>query len=263
MPIQPAKKLCTSGGNTKGGAAAGTRGKSGVGAANDSDCSCGCSGGGGGGGGTRGGPQPQERSIDPVRFSTGEIIYSSVDVVSNGFGQPWGHTRSFASRLTESTDIGQGFNWVVAEWPQLRPLIDSSGNLTGAVLMGDPAGQLFFDLVGGQFVGRFNITETLTLNSAQTIFTLTDLNGNVTRFQGFAMIASGMMIDRTDAASVVTSVVSLAPNGANPGEVQRSYADASGNITVESLQYSYETGFLDGVDRLSTVLLRRQVNGGA
>ncbi|HUY35939.1 MAG TPA: RHS repeat-associated core domain-containing protein [Pirellulales bacterium] len=275
LPIQPAAKLCSAGGATGGGAAGGTRGKSGLGAAGDSDCSCSCAGGGGGnaagggnggdakrGGGSRGGPVPDETATYPVRFSTGEIVYSSVDVVSNGFGAPWGHTRSFKSRMTVSADIGQGYNWVVAEWPHLRQLLDAGGTLTGAVLMGDPAGELYFDLVGGQYVGRWNITETLTLDSNAAIFTLIDVNGNVTRFGGLNMIASGMMIDRTDAAGVVTSVVSLAPNGGNAGEVQRSFTDAAGNTTVESLLYTYDTSFSDGINRLSSVLLRRQVNGG-
>ncbi|HUY34801.1 MAG TPA: hypothetical protein VMV69_18795 [Pirellulales bacterium] len=45
LPIQPAKRLCSGGGNVGGGAAGGTRGPSGLGAAGDSDCSCKCAGG--------------------------------------------------------------------------------------------------------------------------------------------------------------------------------------------------------------------------
>ena len=67
---------------------------------------CGCGGGAGGCGCGCGGspnacpvgPVPACFSPEPVRYSNGEISVVQADLDSDGFGLPWGHTRSFASQ---------------------------------------------------------------------------------------------------------------------------------------------------------------------
>ena len=68
------------------------------------------------------GPKAPGASGGPIRYGTGEIVLSATDLSTGGFGFPWGHTRSFASRLSQPTNVGNGFNWQVQEWPYLvRP----------------------------------------------------------------------------------------------------------------------------------------------
>ncbi|MBI3861709.1 MAG: hypothetical protein HY290_07420, partial [Planctomycetia bacterium] len=78
----------------------------------------------------------------PVRYATGELSLSAADFQSNGFGIPWGHTRSFSSRLTTPVNLGNGWNWQIREWTYL--ILDNlrrgTTSITTAVLMGE-AGQ--------------------------------------------------------------------------------------------------------------------------
>src|SRR4051794_31504208 len=53
-------------------------------------------------------PQAGQSSVRPVRYATGEVVLEAEDIHAGGFGVPWGHTRSFANRLTENTDAGNG-----------------------------------------------------------------------------------------------------------------------------------------------------------
>jgi hypothetical protein len=55
----------------------------------------------------------------PVRYTTGEVVQTAGDLAGGGFGVPWGHTRNFASGLGFNQDFSQGYNWFVAQWPQL------------------------------------------------------------------------------------------------------------------------------------------------
>src|SRR5262245_14957811 len=62
---------------------------------------------------------PAVNSGGSVRLASGEVALVAVDVESSGFSFPWGHTRSIASRLTQESDPGNGFDWQVREWSYL------------------------------------------------------------------------------------------------------------------------------------------------
>lgn len=98
--------------------------------------------------------------------------------------------------------MGQGFNWQVAQLPYLPRMQDADGNLTGAVVMGQATSNLWFDLdpVSGRYLARLNATETLNYYPDELVYRLTDLEGNVTEFGSFDIIASGMFLSRTDPA---------------------------------------------------------------
>src|SRR5487761_1119077 len=84
------------------------------------------------------------RSAGPIRYGTGEIVHQASDASSGGFGIPWGHTRSFLSRMYVDADIGQGYDWQVAEWPYLNSY--TAGQLA---FMGQAGKIVWFDQVGG------------------------------------------------------------------------------------------------------------------
>ena len=44
----------------------------------------------------------------PMRYATGELVVYATDLETHGFGMPWGHRRSFANRLQQHTEVGNG-----------------------------------------------------------------------------------------------------------------------------------------------------------
>ncbi|MGH7192638.1 MAG: hypothetical protein ACREJM_03785, partial [Candidatus Saccharimonadales bacterium] len=198
------------------------------------------------------GATPTEFSAAPVRYATGEIHLDATDLVGGGFGCDWGHSRSYVSRMYVDGDVGQGFDWQVAEWPYL--LTRGEG---GLALMGHACKIAMFDQVGDQLVPDFGVQLSLEHDPPNHVYRLTDQSGNTTLFDDSTLLFK----QRTDAAGNQIQVVSYVGTK-NLVEVQRSYTDDGGNATVESFLYSYAAGG-DGVNRLSSVLLRRQTNGGA
>ena len=59
----------------------------------------------------------QSYSPNPVRYANGQLLLVETDLVSGGFGLPWGHQRSYGNLLGGSG--ANGFNWVVWQMPQL------------------------------------------------------------------------------------------------------------------------------------------------
>ncbi|MFG0262652.1 MAG: hypothetical protein ACF788_09710 [Novipirellula sp. JB048] len=80
--------------------------------------------GGGPGGGCSEGKCLSASSSHPIRYATGMLELVATDFVSPGFGESWGHTRSYANRLFQngalsSSDEVNGRNWFVATSPFL------------------------------------------------------------------------------------------------------------------------------------------------
>src|SRR4051794_27692964 len=212
-------------------------------------CGCGCAGCGA----PPTGPACPCATPKSVRYATGEVVAEADDLHAGGFGLPWGHTRSFASRLTAATNAGNGYNWQVAEWSYL--VIQDTGPV---VVMGRANGVLWFDPApGGGFAPRFSVRQTLLLDPADNVYQLIDLDGSVTTYSA----ATGVFVSRSDPAGNQLAVVSYTSNGFNFAEVQRTYT-SGGSTTVESFLYTYVDPTA-AYPLLSSVLLRRQVNGGA
>lgn len=57
-----------------------------------------------------------ETSDAPIRYSTGEVVLGATDIATDGFGIPWGHRRTFSSRLSADVNMANGYNWLVREW---------------------------------------------------------------------------------------------------------------------------------------------------
>ena len=119
------------------------------------DCGCGCACCGM----VPPNPAPESVSTFPVRYGTGEVILQATDLQSSGFGVPWGHTRSFASQLTQPANAGNGYNWQVADWSYLGFPSPST-----VVVMGATCETLWFDQVNNAYVPRFNVRQTLLFN---------------------------------------------------------------------------------------------------
>jgi len=55
----------------------------------------------------------------PIRYYNGELQLRIKDIGADGLGVPWGHTRIYSNRLSNSYDFGNGYNWLVHEQPRL------------------------------------------------------------------------------------------------------------------------------------------------
>jgi hypothetical protein len=112
-------------------------------------------------------PLPRQCSSHSVRYATGEIVHYAQDLISSGFGTPWGHTRSFANRLSETTNVGNGYNWQVKEWPYLVILDDA------IAVMGQATEVRWFILQDdGTYIGAFSVRDTLVADSSNSVYFL-------------------------------------------------------------------------------------------
>ncbi len=55
----------------------------------------------------------------PIRYYNGELQLRIKDLGADGLGVPWGHTRIYSNRLSNSYDFGNGYNWLIHEQPRL------------------------------------------------------------------------------------------------------------------------------------------------
>jgi hypothetical protein len=178
------------------------------------------------------------------------VAFAAVDLTSDGFGLPWGHTRSFVSRQTCSETLGNGFNWQIQEWPYLSVFCDSS-----VVVQGRAHEALWFRKIGNQYVGEFNIPQVLVLDETAQRYKLYERDGSVTEFDA----GTGMFCRRSDPAGNWIEVTALNGNGYNVTQVERSYTD-NGQTTTE--QFLYEYANFTGDQLLEHVTLRRKVGSG-
>ena len=146
----------------------------------------------------------QEESQKPVRYFNGELQIAEDDLNAGGGGTPWGHRRSYSNRMAYDYDYGNGFNWLVREWPYLATTgnqsssssssssssrsssssSSSSGGLPQTIaVVRTSQSPVWFDLVDGTYVGRYGILDILTYDPGNAEFVLTSKLGNVTKFQ--------------------------------------------------------------------------------
>ncbi|OYV91751.1 MAG: hypothetical protein B7Z73_05330 [Planctomycetia bacterium 21-64-5] len=198
------------------------------------------------------------------------------DLNAGGGGTAWGHTRKFSNRMAYDHDYGNGYNWLVREWPYLvaqGPLVpwssSSSSSAAGPssssssaaiyvpqtiVVVRTSRSPLWFDYNGAQYVGRYGILDTLTYDPAHSQFVLTSQLGNVTDFQDFVQHAAPQGLFKGYTASGGETIMVAQYSGRKIQQVQRTAPSAG---VTEQITYSYAP---NGGD-LETVLLQRAING--
>jgi GT2 family glycosyltransferase len=197
-------------------------------------CECGCSG-------------------EPVRYFNGEVQISATDLSIGGYGKVWQQRRVYRNRLSFNGDVGQGYNWLVEQWPYLIEHADGSITVVRGIRK-----TLWFDLVEGNYVGRYGAKSTLTHDTGNHQFVLTLPGGEQWRFHDFDQVASppGLFASQVTRGGQLTSATSYTVDE-RIEEIQRSAA-VDGNTVTQAFRYACDT---EG--RTTSVTLRQRVNAGA
>ena len=191
-----------------------------------------------------------------MRYFNGEVQLAVVDVAASGFGHDWGQRRIYSNRLSHVADLGNGYNWLVHQWPYLVP--DDDGGLT--VVRGN-WDSLWFDRAGDEYAPRYGANAALVHDAANQRFRLDLPSGEQFAFCDFSTGAypQGAFLGHATPGGQTTEATGHSGDG-RIGEVRRSVADGE-TVTVESFLYDYHA---DGeqAGRLQSVTLRRRVDGG-
>jgi hypothetical protein len=185
----------------------------------------------------------------PIDFANGQILLSADDLSAGGFGQSWGHTRSYNNQMSTDVDYGNGINWLVAQWPYL---INESLDTIIVVKAGQNS--LWFDAGGGGYVGRFGILQTLTYDAGADEYTLSQPTGETEVYAGFSGANAGKLLRQVTPGQ---TAVDMTYDGGLLAEMQRSVT-IGGEEVLESYSYSYFTSG-DNIDHVSSVVLKRRV----
>lgn len=122
-------------------------------------------------------------SAYPVRFSSGEIRLVVKDLASDGFGLPWGHTRSYGNRVSPTNEGINGNSWFVKEVPFLAQTTD--GGSSYVVAIGTINDAVWFLSSGGTYTPRDYAKETLVHDAVNKRFILRFDLGQVMKFYDF------------------------------------------------------------------------------
>jgi RHS repeat-associated protein len=189
-----------------------------------------------------------------VLYFDGTVRLDTTDLASDGFGTPWGVTRSWTNGVGYAQGNFSGNNTLLTQLPHLVPV----SNSTTLILITNGTNARYFDFVNGQYAERFYLNDGLTAPQT-TDFVVTDGVGDKLDFYSFnssvPAYQQGLLKSDTDPDGNVTTVLGYTSFGA-PTEIQRSNT-ANGVTVTESFLYTYSGGML------ANVTLRRQTNGGA
>jgi RHS repeat-associated protein len=229
--------------------------------------SCGCSCGGTGGSAIKNapgleGPGGKMYSESGVRYADGAVQMCSSDLTSDGFGQPWGQVRSWTNRPGYADGAGNGNGWVDVFAPRLLATDGSDSNTLALVSNGTTA--RYYNLVNNAYQDTFFDQAQLVHNTSTQEFVLTDTSGDQLHFADFSSglpaVEQGALKSFVDPYGNITQVTSWTSFG-EPAEVQRTTTSGSNTITESYLDSYLASGADAGL--LSSVVLRRQTNGGA
>lgn len=196
-------------------------------------------------------------STHPVRYSNGEVQVISADVTNQGFGVPWGHTRSYSNQLTDQAVGTNGNSWQVAEWPYVVESDVVAGVAqTVCVVAGTIYEAVWFGLVSGSYQPQFAVVGALVHDPVGHQYLYTNAQGYVWKFYDY----SGSI--PTPKRGQFKSFTDLGGNESVPSydattHLITSYARSGGGFSTELAYVYYTSGANAG--QLQSVTL--QVNG--
>jgi hypothetical protein len=197
----------------------------------------------------------------------------ATDLTSDGFGAPWGQTRSWSNTpgyAAVSRSLGQplssnGNGWVDTQLPFVEP----DNNFSTAIVILSGTNALFFDNNGGHWTPHFFTQDKLSFSATgsgpyASEFLLTDTAGDQIHFNGWdgqpGSSRWGRFKSMTDANGDTTTVTGWTDDG-KPTEIIRSTLPGQSPAATESWLYSYvPSGVNQGL--LANVTLRRLAADG-
>jgi hypothetical protein len=196
----------------------------------------------------------------PVRYADGVVELDTIDLMSSGFGAPWGQSRSWTNGPGYSSGADNGNGVVDINQPYLVE-VNGDDSTISVVMSGTNA--LYFDRdpTSGDYVERFDGHETLSEDATTGEFTLYDTAGD--RLQFFSFDTSLLAVQRGQFESLADpygnlTVLTYGANG-RLAEVDRSNAAAT--PVTESFVYNYvASGVNQGL--LSEVTQRQKTGSG-
>lgn len=208
-----------------------------------------------------------------VRYASGELVFAQKDLSSDGFGQRWGHTRSYSNRLSANpgNEGVAGASWFVKELPQLVNLNPAPGNPNQAtiVVLGVISQAVWFDYVSGAYKPRFQVVDTLVHDGIDK-FVYAHEDGRLLKFYDFATATPVALRGQFAGFSSPSGQATIpSRNGSNQitsfvqqpsGSSSSSSSSGSGGQPTTAYEYSYLSGGNNG-GRLQTVTQKRGAVG--
>jgi len=194
--------------------------------------------------------QGRPYSSHPIRYFNGEVQLAATDLSAGGFGTPWEQKRVYSNQLSSNADVGNGYNWLVEDWPYLVQEPDGSIHFIRGTKR-----SLQFDFDSGVYTGRFGAKSTLTHNLSTGQFTLAQPNGEQWIFHDFDQFnfPPGMFASHVSPGGQVINATGYTIDNRIEAE-QRSFT-IDDVTTTESFAYEY-----DANGRVESATLRRQVD---
>ena len=189
------------------------------------------------------GNNPSNISAGNVRYSDGVVSLKVTDLMSTGYGMPWGHTRSWTNGPGYDRGSVNGNGWVETQLPSLI----AEGEKIFALAM-DGTNARTFDTTEEGFELFFGQDKLTTGGEGQ--YKITTPDGTVYLFNDFSTSPAesrGQFISRTDPNGNVTEAYSW-ENG-RVEEIRRGDG-------AESWLYVYDGPVLDNGKQLTSVTWR-------
>ncbi len=116
-----------------------------------------------------------------VNLANGSATVTNTDISINGFNLPWGQTRTWSNQLPFDINPSNGNGWIVSQWPQLI-------QATNGIIAQIGSTTIFFDQTSpGVYKARYDAADTLTYDSANSQYILTDSVGDQIYFHDFTV----------------------------------------------------------------------------
>jgi len=231
----------------------------------------------------------EDGDFAPIRYANGELQLRIKDLGSEAFGIPWGHTRIYSHRLSNSHDYGNGYNWMVHEWPRLvsfkSPLKETPPGATHKKRTGctialtrGTRNALWFDETKDNtgettWEPRFGATHVLKHYPDEHLLKIFAPNGHVWEFYDFTSPCSREFqdLDKAEREKIAPGCLKrhIGPYGATSQQITMTYkncqlrtmersAPGSGQSRTkitETFTYQWKD------DQISSVTLSRQGDG--
>ncbi|ADG66878.1 AmoP [Planctopirus limnophila DSM 3776] len=162
------------------------------------------------------------------------------------------HQRSYTNQLTTPTNVGQGFGWLVFNWPHIVDGVEE------VVVIRSSTSSLWFNKATPQFVPMFGSNSRLEHDTSAHVLRLTYADGVQFEFHDFIQTTSpsGAFARMVEAGGAITEVLSYTPTG-KIAEIRRT-GMVGAEVLTEAFVYTYDATS----GNLTSATLRRELGSG-